>query len=162
MAQNINEGCGCGGNKQETGNTKNSLPFIPPSNSQDPNVGRFATVKDGRSGTINDSIRNSSGDVIGYVINNERGNFRVFRDNITQISESEGAMSSLAATPGMGEVAPPTRTSTGSGDQFPSLNVGTPAAKGKKEKSKKTSDDDVDRKSVMSWNDFKKKMTKLQ
>ena len=157
MEQRVNENdCGCG---QSSGAQPiPNISYAP----TDPNVGKFATLADGRTGTINDSIRNSTGEVIGYVLNNDRGNFRVFRDKVTQISESEGAMATLGNTPGMGEVAPPTRDSVGSGDQFPTLTAGTPAAKGKKTKTKKMTDSDVDKKALLGWNEFKKQMTKLQ
>jgi hypothetical protein len=66
-------------------------------------------------------------------------------------------MASLDAVPGMGEVQPPTRDSIGSGDQFPALTVGTPAAKGgKKKKTKSVSNP------VMGWNEFRKNMLKSQ
>jgi hypothetical protein len=122
----------------------------------------MATLSDGRSGTINDSIRNSNGEVIGYVMNNERGSFRVFKDKVTSIYESGEAMASLDSTPGMGNIQAPTRTSPGSGDQFPSLTAGTPAAKGKKKTSKEEDENKTSNKLLMSWNDFRKKMTKLQ
>lgn len=148
--QKLNEDCGCGA-------SSNPAPAVQRVNiQQDPNVGKLATVADGRTGLINDSIRNSRGEVIGYVLNNDRGTFRVFKDKVTQINESEGAMASLDATPGMGEVQPPTRTSTGSGDQFPSLTVGTPAAKKGKKKGKTFNNP------VMKWNDFRKSMLKTQ
>jgi hypothetical protein len=51
-----------------------------------------------------------------------------------ELEESGGAMASLSGTPGMGNVVPPGPGRTGSGDQFPSLTVGTPAAKKKKKK----------------------------
>ena len=156
MENRINEDCGCGGASSE------NPQHIPNSafSSNDPNVGKYATLVDGRAGVINDSIRNSNGDVIGYVLNNDRGAFRVFKDKVTQISESEGAMATLPNVQGMGNPTPPTRDSIGSGDQFPTMTAGTPAAKGKK--GKKMTDEKVDRKALMSWNDFRKKMTKLQ
>jgi len=149
--QEINENCGCGASSNPT------EVVTQTSFQQDPNVGKLATVIDGRSGTINDSIRNSRGEVIGYVLNNERGTFRVFKDKVSQINESEGAMASLDAVPGMGEVQPPTRDSIGSGDQFPSLTMGTPAAKGGKNKKSKNSSNPV-----MGWNEFRKNMLKNQ
>ncbi len=149
----INEGCGCGGGSSVT----KASPNIP-TREIDPSIGKMASLFDGRNGRIDDSIRNSRGEVIGYVMNNEKGTFRVFKDKVSDIYESEGAMASLDATPGMGEVAPPTRTSTGSGDVFPSLTTGTPAAKkGKKKKETKESS-----KSVLDWNAFKKNMLKNQ
>jgi hypothetical protein len=150
--QKINEGCGCGG-----GSSSNPQPSYSVTREADPAVGKMASLLDGRTGTINDSIRNSRGEVIGYVLNNTNGSFRVFKDKVTNIYESEGAMASLGATPGMGEVSPPTRTSTGSGDAFPSLTVGTPAAKkDKKKKSKSISNP------VMKWEEFQKNMLKNQ
>jgi hypothetical protein len=148
----INEGCGCGGGSSET----KTSPNIP-TREADPSIGKMASLVDGRNGRIDDSIRNSRGEVIGYVMNNEKGTFRVFKDKVSDIYESEGAMASLDATPGMGEVAPPTRTSTGSGDAFPSLTTGTGASKkGKKKESKPLP------KSVLDWNSFKKNMLKNQ
>lgn len=149
--QKINEDCGCGA----SGNPTISISQTSPQ--PDPNVGKMATVVDGRTGLINDSIRNSRGEVIGYVLNNERGTFRVFKDKVSGINESEGAMASLDSVEGMGEVQPPTKDSVGSGDQFPALTVGTPAAKGgKKKKSKSNSNP------VMGWNEFRKNMLKTQ
>ena len=126
--QKINEDCGCGASANPTISVSQTSP------QPDPNVGKMATVVDGRTGLINDSIRNSRGEVIGYVVNNERGTFRVFKDKVSGINESEGAMASLDSVQGMGEVQPPTKDSLGSGDQFPALTVGTPAAKGGKKK----------------------------
>lgn len=149
--EKINEDCGCGG----TGVTK-SIETIP-MREYDPSVGKMASLSDGRNGKINDSIRNSRGEVIGYVMNNEKGTFRVFKDKVTNIYESEGAMASLDSTPGMGEVQPPTRTSDGSGDVFPTLTTGTGAAKkGKKKESKALP------KSVLDWTSFRKNMLKNQ
>ena len=151
--QKINENCGCG----ESGNP--TISASPSFTQPDPNIGKMATVVDGRTGQINDSIRNSRGEVIGYVLNNERGTFRVFKDKVSGINESEGAMASLDSVEGMGEVQPPTRDSVGSGDQFPALTVGTPAAKGgKKKKSKSNSNTNP----VMGWNEFRKNMLKNQ
>jgi hypothetical protein len=155
--QKINEDCGCTGSSSEY-NPRPIGAYPHP----DPNLGKMATLADGRSGTINDSIRNSNGEVIGYVMNNERGSFRVFKDKVTNIYESGEAMASLDSTPGMGDIQAPTRTSPGSGDQFPSLTAGTPAAKGKKKSSKEDEEDKPSNKLLMSWNDFRKKMTKLQ
>jgi hypothetical protein len=86
------------------------------------------------------------------VIEGDKGNFRVFRDKVMGILDESGVMATPANVVGMGDVAPPTRTSTGSGDQFPTLTVGTPAAKTKK---KKTEEKPEKRKSsVMSFKDF--------
>jgi hypothetical protein len=48
--------------------------------------------------------------------------------------DMEGGLASLDTVGGMGLVAPPTRTSTGSGDKFGSVTAGTPAAKKNKKK----------------------------
>ena len=150
--QKINEGCGCGGGSSSAQPSANIV------REQDPAVGKQASLLDGRTGTINDSIRNSRGEVIGYVLNNDNGAFRVFKEKVTNIYESEGAMASLDATPGMGEVAPPTKDSVGSGDVFPSLTAGTGAAKkGKKKKESKSISNPV-----MGWKEFQKNMLKSQ
>lgn len=148
----INEGCGCGKKAQ-------SQTFVQKAN-QDPNLGKVAEILDGRSGTINDSIRNSRGEVIGYVLNNNNGTFRVFKDKVSKIYESEGAMATLPNVQGMGEVQAPTRDSAGSGDQFPTLTAGTPAAK--KSKGKKSKNEPALANSVMNWKTFRKEMLKSQ
>jgi hypothetical protein len=129
----MSEDCGCGGttsNIREYESHRNTNKY-----DQDPLVGKRVSLIDGRSGRVDDSIRNSVGDVIGYVIEGERGMYRVFKDKIAnELEESGGPMASLAGTPGMGNVVPPGPGRTGSGDQFPSLTVGTPAAKKKKKK----------------------------
>ena len=155
----LNEDCGCG---------KSSGPATqisrPSSRELDSSVGKFASLADGRKGKINDSIRNSRGEVIGYVMNNEKGSFRVFKDKVTQIFEDGGAMASLGTTIGMGDVSAPTRTSTGSGDQFPAITAGTSSAKKGKKKNKKEEKKEKDPISMglMDWNDFKKNMVKNQ
>jgi hypothetical protein len=147
--EKIDEGCGCGGG--------GSTPINTPIREIDPSVGKIASLSDGRSGKINDSIRNSRGEVIGYVMDGERGTFRVFKDKVTSIYENEGGMASLEGTPGMGEVQPPTRTSDGSGDVFPALTTGTGSAKKGKKKSTKPLP-----KSVLDWETFRKNMLKSQ
>jgi hypothetical protein len=147
--EKIDEGCGCGGG--------GSTPINTPIREIDPSVGKIASLSDGRSGKINDSIRNSRGEVIGYVMDGERGTFRVFKDKVTSIYENEGGMASLEGTPGMGEVQPPTRTSDGSGDVFPALTAGTGSAKKGKKKSTKPLP-----KSVLDWETFRKNMLKSQ
>jgi hypothetical protein len=128
----MSEDCGCGGT---TDNIRSYENHRPAKYDQDPLVGKKVSLIDGRSGIVDDSIRNSLGEVIGYVIEGERGMYRVFKDKISsEIEESGGPMASLAGTPGMGNVIPPGPGRTGSGDQFPSLTVGTPAAKKKKKK----------------------------
>ena len=68
------------------------------------------------------------------------------------MEEGGGAMASLAGTPGMGDIAPPGPGRTGSGDQFPSLTIGTPAA-GKKKKKKDSNKSPLDS-SVMDYKSF--------
>lgn len=74
-----------------------------------------------------------------------------------------GAFATLGTTQGMGNVEAPSSGGTnadfyggsvGSGDKFPSLTVGTPAAKGNKKKKKD--------KVVKSFADFKEMMKALQ
>lgn len=135
MEEELNEDCGCG----STSDNIRSFSSTPISKySSDPLVGRRVNLVDGRSGLVDDSIRNNVGEVIGYVIEGDRGSYRVFKNKISGvIDESGGAFASLAATPGMGNVMPPTPGKEGSGDQFPTLTAGTPAAgKGKKKKYK--------------------------
>jgi len=142
--EELNEDCGCGGAHYEP--TEHA---VPNQRSTDPMVGKNVRLQDGRSGLVDDSIRNSRGEVIGYVIEGDRGNFRVFRDKIAEILGESEVMATPANVPGMGDVAPPTRTSTGSGDQFPTLTVGTPGAKSKKKKPTEKR-----KSSVMSFDDF--------
>ena len=143
--EELNEDCGCGGTTDNIRGYNNTSAI---KYSQDPLVGKRVSLVDGRSGRVDDSIRNNTGDVIGYVIEGDRGNYRVFKDKISgPIEESGGAMASLSSTPGMGEVVPPGPNKTGSGDQFPSLTVGTPAAKKKKK-------NDSNKNPLDSSNDF--------
>jgi hypothetical protein len=132
MEEKLDEDCGCGGTTDSIRSFTNTSASRY---NQDPLVGTRVNLVDGRSGKVDDSIRNNTGEVIGYVIEGDRGTYRVFKNKIAgPMGESEGAMSSLSATPGMGNVVPPGPGRTGSGDQFPSLTVGTPAAKKKKKK----------------------------
>lgn len=128
----MSEDCGCGGT---TNNIRDYESHRASKYDQDPLVGKRVSLIDGRIGRVDDSIRNSVGEVIGYVIEGERGMYRVFKDKISnELEESGGPMASLEGTPGMGNVVPPGPGRTGSGDKFPSLTVGTPAAKKKKKK----------------------------
>lgn len=138
MSEELNEDCGCGSTSDNI-RSYNTQSYSR--HDQDPLVGKRVSLVDGRSGRVDDSIRNSTGEVIGYVIEGDRGMYRVFKDKIAnQVSESGGAMASLGSTPGMGNVVPPgPGNKEGSGDQFPSLTVGTPAAKKKKKKAPKES-----------------------
>jgi len=141
MEENLNEDCGCGGTTSTIRDYETHVNYN--NHSKDPWVGMNAYLNDGRSGKIDDSIRNNTGEVIGYVIEGDRGAFRVFKDKIVRVEESEGAMASLPNTPGMGSPAIPTPDGKpGSGDQFPTLTAGTPAAKGGKKKSKNSEEDE--------------------
>ena len=86
----INEGCGCGGGSSVT----KTSPNIP-AREADPSIGKMASLVDGRNGRIDDSIRNSRGEVIGYVMNNEKGTFRVFKDKVSDINNAIGLISQL-------------------------------------------------------------------
>lgn len=135
--ENINEkeDCGCG---STANNIRDYEGYRSRTYDTDPLVGKRVSLVDGRSGRVDDSIRNSVGEVIGYVIEGDRGVYRVFKDKIINPIDESGPMATLASTPGMGDIVPPTPNKDGSGDQFPSLNVGTPAAKKKNKKSKST------------------------
>jgi len=162
MAEELNEDCGCNGQTESTGITR--LQDFQSSN--DPLVGRKVSLIDGRTGKIDDSIKNSRNEVIGYVIEGDKGPFRVFKDKIAEIDES-GAMAGVQTTAGMGNVAPPQPGGgKGSGDYFPTLDAGTPAAK-KKEKAKKKEQDKPKEKDnysmgLMDWKAFSKSMKTFQ
>jgi len=115
----LNEDCGCGG---KAGSEPVNRPVSK--NISDPNVGKVATLFDGRQALVDDSIRNSDGQTIGYVLNSGKMAFRVFKDKIQNFSESEGGLSSLDATNGMGNVSFPTANHDGSGDMFPTIGGG--------------------------------------
>lgn len=132
----LNEDCGCNGT---TENIRSYSSSSTSRYSQDPLVGKKVSLVDGRSGMVDDSIRNNTGEVIGYVIEGDRGNYRIFKNKISGVLDESGPMASLANTPGQGDVMPPLPGGKpGSGDQFPSLSAGTPSARKKvKEKDKK-------------------------
>ena len=70
MTEELNEDCGC----QSTTDTIRT--FTTPTYSRfepDPLVGKRVNLSDGRSGLVDDSIRNNTGEVIGYVIEGDRG-----------------------------------------------------------------------------------------
>jgi len=128
----MEEDCGCG---SATENIRDYNTYKSNKYEQDPLVGKKVSLIDGRRGRVDDSIRNSMGEVIGYVIEGERGMYRVFKDKINGTLDEQGeGMASLDGTPGMGDVTPPMPGKDGSGDKFPSLTVGTPAARGNKKK----------------------------
>ena len=151
----LNEDCGCGGG----GSKKTQEPkIVSLSNSfGDPNIGKKATLFDGRQAFVDDSIKNSNGSVIGYVLKDGNRAFRVFKDKIQNFSESEGALSTLSATPGMGEVQPPTPGHIGSGDQYPTLGIGTDNKKVKKDRKSNQFETHL-----MDFTNFSKTMKKFQ
>lgn len=136
--EKLNEDCGCGGSSESIRgfeHNRNESKY-----SSDPLVGKKVSLNDGRTGSVDDTIRNSLGEVIGYVIEGDEGTYRVFKNKISGIlNESSGAFASLDSVQGMGDAIPPSSTRTGSGDQFPSLSVGTSSAKGSSKKTKKES-----------------------
>jgi hypothetical protein len=149
----MSEDCGCGGT---TSNIREYESYRASKYDQDPLVGKRVSLIDGRSGRVDDSIRNSVGEVIGYVIEGERGMYRVFKDKISsELEESGGAMASLEGTPGMGNVVPPGPGRIGSGDKFPSLEVGTPAARKKKKKVSKETPNPISN-SLMDFKTFQR------
>jgi len=155
----VNEDCGCGATSN---NIRSYNSHIASKYDQDPLVGKRVSLIDGRSGIVDDSIRNSTGEVIGYVIEGDRGMYRVFKDKIaSQIEEGGGAMASLAGTPGIGPIVPPGPGKTGSGDQFPSLNVGTPSARKKKKKVSKENPSPISN-SLMDFKTFMNNTKKNQ
>jgi hypothetical protein len=107
-------------------------------------VGKSVSLVDGRTGKVDDSIRNNTGEVIGYVIEGSEGSYRVFKNKIGNVLDEQEAvaapaagLTTLANVQGMGDPTPPgPGGKIGSGDKFPSLTVGTPAAKRRKEKEK--------------------------
>ena len=149
----MSEDCGCGGT---TSNIREYESYRSSKYDQDPLVGKRVSLIDGRSGRVDDSIRNSVGEVIGYVIEGERGMYRVFKDKISsELEESGGAMASLEGTPGMGNVVPPGPGKFGSGDKFSSLEVGTPAARKKKKKVSKETPNPISN-SLMDFKTFQR------
>ena len=154
--KNLNEDCECGSSTDSIrshiqGNFKYSA---------DPLVGKRVSLVDGRNGFVDDVIRNNTGEVIGYVIEGDRGNYRVFKNKISGVlEESEGAFATLPNVPGMGNVKPPMPDGTpGSGDQFPTLTAGTPAAKKKKNKKEPNPIDT----SILDFKSFQKRMKQNQ
>lgn len=155
--EELNEDCGCGSTSD---NIRSYTDNVQSKYATDPMVGKKVVLVDGRTGLVDDSVRNNFGEVIGYVIEGDRGNFRVFKNKIqSTIDESGEAMATLASTPGMGDVVPPGPGRTGSGDKFPSIGFNAkPAKKKKKEKKDK---DPLDT-SVMDYNTFLSKGKHLQ
>ena len=153
--EKLNEDCGCG--EKSTGE-----PRIRPESKDlsEKNIGKMATLFDGRQALVDDSIRNSKGEVIGYVLTNNKGAFRVFKDKIENFSESAD-MGSLGSMNGQGSVMPPSATHDGSGDQFPSIGFGSntkkQTAKDKKERKKNQFSN-----KLMDFNSFSKKMRSFQ
>lgn len=139
----------------------------------DPMIDQEVVLEDGRRGVIDDVIRNGKSTVIGYVVETAKGKVRVFKDKITLVNEMEGPPAGSAATldvvSGQGSAQMPSRDSLGSGDAFPSLNVGTPAGAGqsyaKKSPKKKVSTQKETKQkgdSIPSFNEFLKRAKKMQ
>jgi len=160
MNKELNEDCGC---NSTTENIRSASTASTSRYSQDALVGKSVSLVDGRSGKVDDSIRNNTGEVIGYVIEGDKGNYRIFKNKISGVLDESGAMATLASTPGQGDVMPPLPGGApGSGDQFPTLTAGTPAAK-KANKEAKAKDKKVYQKekdptdtSVLSYEAFLK------
>lgn len=155
-SKKLNEDCGCGARSY-------SEPKIAPVSKdlREANIGKIATLLDGRQAFVDDSIRNTKGEVIGYVLTDSKGAFRVFKDKIQNFSESAGAMSTLGNVGGgMGSVTPPAPdgkggSTIGSGDQFPTIGGGT--SKGEISKnSKKARKDNRFSASLMDFKSFMK------
>jgi hypothetical protein len=133
--EELNEDCGCG---STTDNIRSFNTSSTPSKyNPDPLVGKKVNLTDGRRGLVDDSIRNSTGEVIGYVIEGDMGKYRVFSNKIKGIDESGEALATLPAVPGMGSPKPPMPDGTpGSGDRWDSVGM-TQGKKKKKDKDKK-------------------------
>jgi hypothetical protein len=144
MEEKLDEGCGCGGDT--TNNIRNYTSYNK--YSPDPLVGKTVNLIDGRTGTVDDSIRNSNGEVIGYVIEGDKGKYRVFKNKIAEsidIDEQDGGgmgdgggFASLDSTPGMGDIHPPIGNEEGSGDVFPSIGFSKDRKKKGKERKRKS------------------------
>jgi hypothetical protein len=154
--EELNEDCGCT-NTADTIRTHTQGNF---KYANDPLVGKMVSLIDGRKGLVDDAIRNNTGEVIGYVIEGDRGNYRVFKNKISNtLDESGEAFATLPSVPGMGDVKPPLPDGTpGSGDQFPTLTAGTHAARKKKNKKEPNPIDT----SILDFETFKKKMKQNQ
>jgi hypothetical protein len=154
--EKLNEDCGCVSTTDTIRtHTQGNFKYAT-----DPLVGKMVSLVDGRKGLVDDAIRNNTGEVVGYVIEGDKGNYRVFKNKISNtIEESGGAFATLPSVPGMGNVKPPMPDGTpGSGDQFPTLTAGTPGAKKKKNKKEPNPIDT----SVLDFESFKKKMKQNQ
>lgn len=130
--ENLNEDCGCG---STSNNIREFTTTSYSKYSQDPLVGKKVNLVDGRKGVVDDSIRNSTGEVIGYVIEGDMGKYRVFSNKIKGIDESGEALATLPSTPGMGNIKPPMPDGTpGSGDRWDSVALTKGKKKGKDKK----------------------------
>ena len=158
----LNEDCGCGQSAQNIRSYESHTKYTI-----DPRVGNSVSLIDGRTGKVDDSIRNNTGEVIGYVIEGTEGSYRIFKNKIDNILDEQEAvaapvagLTTLANVQGMGDPTPPgPGGKIGSGDKFPSLTVGTPAAKEEKKKKKSTELKDS---SLMDFNTFLKKSKGLE
>lgn len=160
--EELNEDCGCGQSAQNIRSYESHSKY-----SIDPMVGKSVSLVDGRTGKVDDSIRNNTGEVIGYVIEGSEGSYRIFKNKIGNVLDEQEAvaapaagLTSLANVQGMGDPTPPgPGGKIGSGDKFPSLTVGTPAAKEEKKKKKSS---EPKNNSLMDFNTFLKKSKGLE
>lgn len=160
--EELNEDCGCGQSAQNIRSYESHSKY-----SIDPMVGKSVSLIDGRTGKVDDSIRNNTGEVIGYVIEGSEGSYRIFKNKIGNVLDEQEAvaapaagLTSLANVQGMGDPTPPgPGGKIGSGDKFPSLTVGTPAAK---EENKKKKSSEPKNNSLMDFNTFLKKSKGLE
>ena len=155
-SKKINEDCGCGGTPSQEPRTRPVSKDL-----SERHIGKVAQLFDGRQAMVDDSIRNSKGEVIGYILTSPKGAFRVFKDKIQCFSESAD-MGSLAATVGQGSVTPPSRGHEGSGDQFPSIGAEGKPQKGLGTRAKKAQKENRFTNKLMGFNDFAKKMKEFQ
>lgn len=143
--ESLNE-CNCGDNSAAP---ENSLPRF---NKEISGMeGKNVLLTDGRTGLIDDAIRNSRGEIIGYVLTGKTGSpFRVYKDKIDKVlnvQEQFDGAATLDATPGMGEIVAPTADHDGSGDKFSPSPI-------KSKKNKKSA--------LLSWDNFLKQAKKSQ
>jgi hypothetical protein len=154
--EKLNEDCGC----ESTSNTIRTHTQGNFKYSTDPLVGKMVSLIDGRKGLVDDAIRNNTGEVIGYVIEGDRGNYRVFKNKISDVlTESGEAFATLPSVPGMGDIKPPMPDGTpGSGDKFSSLSTRKSQVRKNKNKKEPNPFDS----SVLDFESFKKKMKEMQ
>ena len=96
--EEVNEDCGCGGT---TDNIRSFNTNSTPRYSQDPLVGKRVSLRDGRSGLVDDSIRNNTeplfivdGNVVSsidFIVPNEVLSINVLKDAEASIYGSRGS-----------------------------------------------------------------------